>query len=497
MWTGFGKSTFCWANRRKREQGAHRRRRLLCGERLERRDLLAASDPIPLTALDDVLFFVANDGIHGRELWRSDGTTAGTRLLADIAPGSPSSDIRSAKVLNNDLYFVANDGTTGLELWKLDLATEQFGLVRDIKSGVGQGSFPIDLTVFDGELYFSAHDDTHGRELWKTNGTAAGTVLVTDLVPGSGSSDPRHFVEFQGELFFAAEGVIKTGTGRKQKTVSTGKELWKSDGTAAGTVLVKDAAVGTGSSFPASLTEVNGKLFFTAFGATPSGKSTVSQGQELWVTDGTTQGTFLVKDIAAGTASSEPSMLTNLDGTLYFAAREQPGSQVLWKSDGTAAGTQRVLNNIVVNLSSENGPMPVAAGKLFFHSFGPTGDLELYAFAPITNTLTSIRSVLPASALETGVEVTLTIKNFGGTIFFTAFEPASGLELWKVDPDTLQPTLVRDIFPAKGVDDPEPLHFFGLANGRFFFSADDGEHGRELWFSDGTTEGTVLVADLA
>ena len=103
-------------------------------------------------------------------------------------------------------------------------------LVRDINSNPAPISDLGNLTNVNGTLFFTAKDVTHGTELWRSDGTVAGTSLVKDIRSGSDSSDPGLLTNVNGTLFFTAND----GT--------TGRELWKSDGTAAGTVLVKDIA---------------------------------------------------------------------------------------------------------------------------------------------------------------------------------------------------------------------------------------------------------------
>ncbi|MBA4192304.1 MAG: hypothetical protein C0467_30405, partial [Planctomycetaceae bacterium] len=120
---------------------------------------------------------------------------------------------------------------------------------------------PTNLTNVNGTLFFSASDVTNGRELWRSDGTAAGTVLVTD-VNTSGNADPTNLTNVNGTLFFRANGA-------------NGQELWSSDGTAAGTVLVTDIRPGGGSAIPDDLTNVNGTLFFSA--------NDGANGRELWM----------------------------------------------------------------------------------------------------------------------------------------------------------------------------------------------------------------------
>jgi ELWxxDGT repeat protein len=133
------------------------------------------------------------------------------------------------------------------------------------------------LININGTLYFAAKDSSHGVELWKSNGTAAGTVMVKDIYPGSTGSTPSSFINVNGALYFTANNG------------SNGIELWKSDGTPSGTQLVRDIYPGSGSSAPSSLVNLNGVLFFSANDSIHS--------NELWKSDGTKGGTTLVKDI--------------------------------------------------------------------------------------------------------------------------------------------------------------------------------------------------------
>jgi ELWxxDGT repeat protein len=132
---------------------------------------------------------VANDGTSGYELWKSDGTSSGTVLVRDINQGTGSAfhwwwrNTWFTNV-NGTLYFVADDGTTGYELWKSDGTSAGTRLVRNINSG-GFSSYPQYLTNVSGTLFFSAYDGNKGYELWKSDGTPGGTVLVRDIRPAS------------------------------------------------------------------------------------------------------------------------------------------------------------------------------------------------------------------------------------------------------------------------------------------------------------------------
>jgi ELWxxDGT repeat protein len=230
-----------------------------------------SSEPNFLTNFNGTLIFAAYTSATGRELWRSDGTAAGTVMIKDIRPGSGHSieytNVNNFLVIGNTLYFSANDGVNGIELWKTDGTTSGTVMVKDINPGSNGGlnvSNNRNFTDVNGTLFFYATDNLNGTELWKSDGTTAGTVLVKDIRPGTIGSTPGLLTSFQGQLYFEAHD----GTG--------GYDLWKSDGTAGGTSLVIDKMD------PAGMVVMNGDLYFTT--------STSALGNELWKFDGTVNG---------------------------------------------------------------------------------------------------------------------------------------------------------------------------------------------------------------
>ena len=311
----------------------------------------AGSDPRNIVEVGSLIFFTATTETDGTELWKSDGTNAGTVRVKDILAGSGSSSPWNLTNVNGTLYFSANDGVAGYELWKSDGTDAGTVRVKDILAG-SVGSSPWNLTNVNGTLYFSAYDD-EGRELWKSDGTEPGTVRVKDISVGRYwysywygywysysypySSNPSNLTNVNGTLYFSATDNV------------SGFELWKSDGTEAGTVRVKDISVGSGGSSPRSLTNVNGMLYFSAYDDVA--------GYELWKSDGTEAGTVRVKDIFAGSGAGSPSNLTNVNGTLYFSAMDNVSGYELWKSDGTEAGTALVADFTAD--STDSNPMPV------------------------------------------------------------------------------------------------------------------------------------------
>ena len=225
--------------------------------------------PQGLAPLGDLLLFSAEDGTHGRELWRIGNTESASTLVRDINPGAHSSVVSSLAATGNRVVFFADDGVSGAELWRSDGTTEGTQLVKDIWPGVGDSGpyYLLSYTPFvtvGGLAYFTANDSVHGAELWRTDGTAEGTFVVKDLTPTPGqSSTPWNLMVAGHTLFFTAW------------TPEYGSELWKTDGTEEGTILVGDINPGSGSSSrPERLLYAGGKVFFVADDGTT--------GAELW-----------------------------------------------------------------------------------------------------------------------------------------------------------------------------------------------------------------------
>jgi ELWxxDGT repeat protein len=308
--------------------------------------LLADRPLANLTALGGVLFFSLTEGIPGQghdELWRSDGTPAGTRLLVafpeDVA-------ILEMRALGATLYFLTSRSGDSPELWQSDgTAAGTFKLA----ALTGRSNEPLRLARLGPRTFF-----LNRGALWSTDGTPGGTGMAASL----GTAPARELLELGGSLYLLAEG---TG----------GRELWRSDGTAARTIRL---AVFPGKALPdptlPHLTAAAGRLFFNADDGV--------HGEELWTSDGTVAGTVLVRDVVPGPGSSRPSWLTPAGGRLFFAATDGTHGFELWQTDGTAAGTRMVQDIGPEAVSSSPNQLTVAGDRLFFNAFGDALGEELW-----------------------------------------------------------------------------------------------------------------------
>ncbi|AXT21165.1 T9SS C-terminal target domain-containing protein [Flavobacteriaceae bacterium AU392] len=271
-------------------------------------------------------------------LWRSDGTESGTIILKTF------NDIGKMIDVNGTLYFPTSSSETNgeIELHKSDGTIAGTVLVKNIEPGFS--AFPTNLTNVNGVIYFSAETSNEGRELWKSDGTENGTIQVTDINPGvSGSiSNPQStavitfaidqsFNVLENEVFFNANDNVN------------GSELWKSDGTESGTLLVKDINSGSTGSNPSEMTVINNELYFQAYDQ--------ENGTELWKSDGSTAGTTLISNILPGNQSSLPSNILAIDNDLFFAAETINDGRQIWKfRNGVTLSTSEFSNNELISI---------------------------------------------------------------------------------------------------------------------------------------------------
>ena len=452
-----------------------------------------SSYPNGMTTLNGKVYFAAlgDTTTHGTELWVSDGTQGGTAMLKDINPGVANSYPGSFTVVGAKLYFIANDGTHGYELWVTDGTSGGTNMVTDIWTGAGSG-YPQSLTAFNGKLYFSANDSVHGSEIWVSDGTAGGTAMIKDINPGIGGSSAQgyaidrgyyvaRFNEYNGKLYFRATDG------------SHGAELWSTDGTTSGTGMVADIWPGSGSSSPFFMTPYNGKLIFSATDDSINGFN-------VWVTDGTSAGTSMVKNINPvgnyGADAADYSGYVELNGKLYFSAKQAATGYELWVTDGTTAGTSLVKDIASGPIGSYPGinyDMVAYNGKLYFGALGDTlTGYQLWSSdgtAAGTSQVKQLSSYLPYSAIPFNINV------YNNRLIFSAnIDTLNGYVLWSSDGTSAGTHIISPAI-APNTDPLGNYSYMAEANGQLFMNANFNSIGDELWIYSTPTAITETEGD--
>jgi ELWxxDGT repeat protein len=297
-------------------------------------------------------------------LCRSDGTAAGTWRVcapANYTVGNLAYNWYSLPcAAGSNLYFVANDWTNGFELWKTDGSHAGTMLVKDINST--GASAPRHLIEMNGVLYFSADDGINGRELWKSDGTAQGTVMVADINPGSAASNPCYITLVGNALYFTAAGESNT------------RQLWKSDGTQAGTLLVAtinpagDCDLGTPYENPCYVKSrfavANGNFYFRATDGV--------HGMELWESDGTSAGTRMLADIYSGPEGSMPRGVIELSGKILFTADHPSWGSEPWVFDPAQPVSPKQIEVIGGSSSTEPRILPLYPNPVSLSTYSST-----------------------------------------------------------------------------------------------------------------------------
>ncbi len=408
-------------------------------------------NPVQVGGFGGLLLFA------GLNLWTTDGTVTGTRQLTDMA--APASSFPSGLAsLGSLVFFSASaSGVQPTTLYQSAGTAATTLPVPGAPSPVGA------LVTVAGRVFFSA-----GNQLWCTDGTAAGTRQLADLIPA-------WMAAYQGELFFLGQS-------------ETGYALWKSDGTVDGTVQVGDlpAAVFVGSipgegNTIAGFWAVDGHLFFVA-------EDNSSFNSKLWRTDGTAAGTV---ELAAVPYQTDPQ-LTAAGGRVFFIGLQENRSHELSQTDGTAAGTVPVAGpQLGADGAPELSGLTALGNEIyFFVSSGEgTGD-------PVTLWRSDGTSAgtLAITSFSNDIDYSLSPPAvLGSQLLFEFSDGVDGAQLWASDGSAAGTRMLHDFSPGPPISARTTLT---VAAGRAFFNTDDGVHGPEMWETDGTAAGTRLVQDI-
>ena len=437
-------------------------------------------------------FFVHNDGIHGFELWSTDGTAAGTSMAADVCPGAcPGvSRLRPPTLLGvgSRVYFEADDGLTGVELWESDGTPTGTRRVADLRTAPGVGSTPIWLTPLGDRLLFVADTGGSTCSLFSLVVGDDDPALVAAFPCATYDDAPSDFTPLGAQLVFGA------------MTSSQGRELWITDGTAIGTTLLLDVAPGAPSGLSSAGSEVFRWLRWLATGTRvffPAADGV--HGVELWASDGTAAGTSMVVDLAAGSADSTPSDLALLGTDLLFVATTAATGAEIWRIPIAGPPLPEALE--VVPGTTGSGPAflgTTSAGAFFAASRSDVGR-ELFV---TDGTSAGTRLVADTVPGEEGLPFSFRAVNgfIEADRLFFGGRDHRGVELWSSDGSAAGTSIVADLNPG-------PDSFFDtevgwprampgtLPDGRHLVFGSEPVHGREPWLTDGAG-GISLLADV-
>jgi len=472
------------------------------------------SNPTFVRAGSDYLVFTASSSRYGRELFISDGTEAGTKLVGDLNPGNASSQFWDVSIIDSLCYFAKYVDSDKLQYWRFSLKNPQPVLLKTLQATGFSSSQNGNYVKFEDQIYFIHRSDNFRNQLWKTDGTPEGTIQVHEF---GQNVFPEQFNVFNNQLIFLAQDSrglkqLWKSDGTTQgtsliKSVDTqrgvtdyevfnsriyfvandgisGWDIWQSDATAEGTQLSIDLEANTLSRIPGQLTVVGNKLFFTANDA--------NHGLELWMSEGTQETTRLVKDIFLGKTGSFPYGLTAFKQNLLFVANDGQFGAELWVSDGTAEGTQLIKDVFPGTTGAfASVPLKIAANQnqFFFVAMDSIQGISLW------RTDGTSEGTILLSPINTGINLLgeTELALFKQDIYFKTQDGVHGLELWKSNGTPEDVKIFTKLNVTGAGSSPHQIRVF---KDQLFFSARTETLGFELWKSDGTAAGTQLVKDL-
>lgn len=350
-------------------------------------------------AIGNTVYFSATSGSGGFRLWKTDGTPAGTELVYPSATASDLADVAGG------VFFAGSTGGPAY-LYSSDGTTAGTARVTDAVALTGSG-----MVGRAGRAYFPASNGITGVEVWSSDGTAVGTTAVSQIAPGGADAHPAHLTRVGTSLFFSATNGSAPG-------------ICVTDGTLPGTAYLAPVRVGVLETTVGQIVDLNGTALFIGDDGT--------SGRELWKSDGTPGGTQRVKDILPGSGGGlEGSMLVVVGNVVYFAARDGVHGRELWKSDGTTAGTVMV-KDIDPSFGDFGSSQPQGLARiqntLFFRaaSSGVVGQQVWTSDGTAAGTV-QLPAIFPGGASQADG-----FTEVGGAVYFSATDGVHGIELWKV-----------------------------------------------------------------
>lgn len=419
--------------------------------------------PSSLRALHNQLAYVANDGVHGSELWTCNATPGSEVMIADFMPGILGGWPAEMVPFAGGILCVANTPGAGRELCFVGSAPGSISVVQDAIPGTDSAD-PSELTLFGSGIVFTGNDATFGREPWLSDGTALGTQLHTDLAdtPSDRGSSPTGFANVGNRVVFGADDGV------------TGKELWSSDGTSAGTVQLTDFNGSDGSlpSSPMMTESFNGRALLRLDDGV--------HGLELWTTDGTSAGTHILADISPGQNASTPLPMAVFKGEHYFTADlGWFGTRGLYATDGTTAGTRAVATFPASGSWVDGQQGVVHDDRLYFVARTPAAGTELWSTDGTAAGTSMVADVFPG--VNSSIN-DLEGASLGGYLYFAATDVLNNTELWRTDGTAGGTTLFAELHATLG---SSPTNFHKIDQSIVFVVYVNGQ--RQYFGTDGVT----------
>lgn len=419
--------------------------------------------------LDNILYFSANDGVHGSELWAYDLTTDTSRMIADVNSGANSSfpGYWLTVVHQSIIYFDAGTEEFGRELWAYDTTTNDYWMVADINEYEAWAQPGDDIEIVYGDtIYFSAFTYHYGTELWAHRPANNSTWIVEDIHHGSSSSPGWHMHFIHDDvLYFTARDMANV------------HDLWAHNQTNSTTWKVASFGM-------APYTHPGQNMNYIVGDTAYFDVDDDIHGRELMSYNLTTNTARLVSDIAPGQASGNPGahMSILIKDTLYFDAFDSG----LWAYCISNDTTWRI------HQFTDTTPQPTThAVQIGNQIFFKTNDVEPYTVVDLWthdiengSTWMVANFTVPNEGTSTDLGIMETIN---GILYFDAATSEYGRELWAHDPEDGSTWLLANIHKADNSStgsDPSssPGSMLSIVyDGQFYFSANDGDHGIELW----------------